>query len=227
MARADDQTSADSPVRRWVHRVLALGICAWAFTVPISGPVHANSITNGDFESIAPFFANPGSPVTIGGWTFENFAGVESTNGNPGHGVRLEDSGPASRDSTIAQTVSGLSIGTTYRLSWDLALRVNSSGSGTGRSFGVFLDTQTFVNGLLFDEHLSTTYKSDSVDFVATATSHTLIFAGELDSRTNGGLGTTDVSYNLDNVDLSAVPESSSLILLGFALMGVYSSRLR
>lgn len=183
----------------------------------LTNAADAGLISNGDFEAFTPFFANPG-PVTSNGWTFENHAGVEATNGNPDKGVRLESGGGGGTDPTIAQTVSGLTVGTQYTLSWDLALRVNFSGSGTGRSFGVFLDTQTFGTALHFGERLLTTFESQSVDFIATSTTHTFIFAGELDPRTNGGVVTTDVSYNLDNVDLNAtspVPEPSTFLLLG------------
>jgi hypothetical protein len=123
------------------------------------------------------------------------------------------------------------SIGSTYTLSWDLALGV-SIGAGSGRSFGVFLDSQTFSNALLFDEYLSATiYKSDSVNFVATSTSHTFIFAGELDNRTNDGVGNTDVSYKIDNIALNAtVPEpgvAASFIALSTMGFGAFVYRRR
>jgi hypothetical protein len=208
-------------------------VCALAFGFILtagSGPAAAGFIVNGTFEVYSPFFANPGSPVTNGGWTFANFAGVEAGVGSPGQAVRLESNGLTTSDPTITQTVTGLTVGTTYTLSWDLALRVNFAGAGTGRSFGAFLDSQAFANALFLGEHLSTTYTSQSVAFVATAASHTFIFAGELDNRTNGGVGNTDVSYRIDNIDLTptaAVPAPPSLALSAVGGAVLAASRLR
>lgn len=170
-----------------------------------------NLILNGDFEALTIGTSVPGTPRVEGGWTFENHSGVE-TSGNPGKSSRLESNGSTSHDPTSSQTVSGLVIGETYTLAWDWKLRVNFAGSGTGRSFGVFLDDQTYADALFFGERLVASYVRSSVSFTATSTSHTVIFAGELDNRTNGGVGNTDVSYNLDNVELSAVPEPTTLI---------------
>jgi hypothetical protein len=191
-----------------------------------TGDVCAGPIFSEDFQSFSPdFYANPGSPITSGGWTFANHAGiVTNVLGTGNKAVRLESGGTATYDPTISRVVAGLSVGTVYHLAWDWALKVNWSGSGTGRSFGVFLDTQTFGDSLFLGERLTASFTSASVDFVATATSHTIIFAGELDSRSNGLTGTssrTDVSYWLDNVELTALiaaPEPGTLAL--FALGG-------
>ncbi|KXK11850.1 MAG: hypothetical protein UZ18_ATM001002199 [Armatimonadetes bacterium OLB18] len=179
-----------------------------------------NLVLNGDFEALSIGNSVPGTPKVEGGWIFENYCGVE-TNGNPGKSSRLESNGSTSFDPTASQTVSGLQIGETYTIAWDWKLRVNYSGSGTGRSFGVFLDDQTYAGALFFGERLVATYVRSSVSFTATSTSHTVIFAGELDNRTNGGAGNTDVSYNLDNVELSAVPEPTSLIGLAWGALAL------
>ena len=167
----------------------------------------ANLIQNGDFEACDTILSNPINTHTTGDWTFADYAGVNDVSsgyiGNPGQCVRLESDGESISDPTATQTVTNLTVGKRYRLSWDLALRINFGGAGTGRSFGVFLDQQTFNNALYEGEQLVTNYIRYSVTFVATNTTHTIIFAGELDGRSNGGVGTTDVSYKLDNVDLS------------------------
>ena len=179
----------------------------------LTSAARADLISNGDFEYYSPFYAVPNYPITDGGWTFANHAGVVADVGNPGKAARLESGGSGASDPTISQTITGLNVGTTYTVQWDLRLGVNYSGSGTGRSFGVFLDNQTYDDALYFGEHLSTSYVTQSVGFVASATSHTLIFAGELDSRTNGGLGTTDVSYRIDNIQVVPEPSSAALCL--------------
>ncbi len=207
---------------------LLTGLSVCAVLGAAASTASAASITNGDFETYAPFYASPGSPITSGGWTFEEYAGVVGTVGNPGNAVRLESNGLATTDPRILQTVSTLVIGQAYRVTWDLALRV-AIGSGNGRSFGVFLDTQTYGTALVLDEHLSTMYESQFVDFVATSTSHTLIFAGELDSRTNGLPGRTDISYNIDNIAIATtpIPEPSSATLLGLGLAAFGAGRRR
>jgi hypothetical protein len=90
------------------NKVVACGVAAFVFAFMTSHDARANLIVNGDFESISAFFANPGTPVTTGGWTFENHAGVVASDGNPGNRVRLESSGNTTWDPTIAQTVAGL-----------------------------------------------------------------------------------------------------------------------
>ncbi len=178
--------------------------------------IQAGLITDGDFEAFSPGYASPPSILTLGDWQFDNYAGIDAGfPGNPGRAVRLESNGSSLSDPTARQTVSGLTVGATYTLSWDYEVRVNFGGTGgNGPSFGVFLDNQTFADALFLDSSLPGTFVSQSVNFVATNIAHTFIFAGELDGRTNGA-GRTDVSYLLDNVDLNAVsvPEPASVIL--------------
>jgi hypothetical protein len=95
--------------------------------------------------------------------------------------------------------VTGLTSGMTYRVSWELALHVDSGGSSAnGLSFGVFLDGQPFH----FSEQLTAGFVGDAATFVATHSAHTVRFAAELDSRTPGTTGDTDVSYYIDNIVL-------------------------
>jgi hypothetical protein len=183
----------------WVWAVVAFG----------GHPAMANLIVNGDFEGgDAP-------------WVFVDFAFREA-GGNPGQCVRLESNGVATSDPTASQTVAGLTTGQSYTLSWDWRPRINFSGSGNGPSFGVFLDTQAFANALFLGTKLTTPYLTSSAVFTATAATHTFIFAGELDGRSNGA-GTTDVSYKLDNVALNAnaavVPEPGTLAGLAGGLL--------
>ncbi|MEL6109836.1 MAG: PEP-CTERM sorting domain-containing protein [Planctomycetota bacterium] len=189
-------------------------------------------ITNGDFETAVP----PNG--TGGGWTSSgvNFGGWFATGGNPAGHMLLNLNGVANQDPTVQQTVSGLTIGQQYTLSFDYALHVNSSGAN-GNSFGVFLDTQAdplaldASNAIFIGENLSTSYVTESVSFVATNSTHELFFAGELDDRTNGGLGTSDVSYRLDNVSLvtsvSAVPEPGGMLVFVAGCLSVSLRRRR
>lgn len=184
----------------------------------IAAPARANLISDGDFQGLPNGLAPGNATIVVNDWTFFDGAGVESIGANKV--VRLESNGLATRDSTASQTVAGLTVGADYTLSWDLAMRIPFSGAANGPSFGVFLDSQTLANALLLDTYLSAAFAARSVTFTASATSHTFIFAGELDGRTNGaGLtGTTDVSYRIDNVSLVAASVSEPAGLGALAL---------
>lgn len=207
-----------------MRTLIILGIIS--FGVPASAGVM--SFDNGDFSIAVP------SNATGGGWTSADidFAGGHfATGGNPDGHFILNNNGSNVLDPTIQQTVTGLSIGTEYEVSWDYAAHV--VGSSFAPSFGVFLDTQTNANAIFIGENLTTNYVSEATTFFATATSHTFIFAGELDTRTNGAGFSTDVSYRLDNVSIAAtgassVPEPSAFALMLLACgCGVFAAKRR
>jgi len=190
---------------------VALILCA--------APLHAQSFTNGTLDTNA------------NGWTLGGGCGDEvwdGANGNPPGSIRLNACGEASSDPTATQTVNGLVVGTTYMIKVDVRLHVAASGSGTGKSFGIFLNAQPGTP-LFLTEFLDNSWHTVTTTFTATSTSATIIFAGELDARTPGGPGiTTDVSYFIDNMTLVApaaavapVPTLSAqaLLMLGVLLV--------
>lgn len=212
--------------------ILCAGVLMMSYG--IMNAARANLFSDGDFEACTD---EPGEPInsTCGDWSFASAAAVNDGIGVGGSkGVRVESGGSFSTDPTAIQSVGGLVVGDTYQLSWDLDLRVNASGNPASPSFGVFLDDQLFANALFLLPLPADGYVEYTTDFVATQTTHTFIFAGELDSRTNGAPSATDVSYNLDNVSLerlqqSEVPEPGSMILFGIGLagLGVFRARQR
>ena len=188
-----------------------------------SSPVCANLITNGDFAT------------NLNGWTTGGAGCAGTINfssaGNPGGSVILNGCGESTLDPFVSQSISGLSVGATYIVTWDMALHVNIGG-GTGKSFGVFLDSEP-NNPLRLTEFLDNSWHTVQTSFVATNTTQSVIFAAELDGRTPGGPGTaTDVSYLLDNVSVNAVattvpePAAFGLAFAGLAALLVLS-RLR
>lgn len=192
---------------------------AFAALLLSAAPLRAQLVTNGTLNTDAS------------GWTLGGGCGDEQwdgTAGNPPGSIRLNACGESDSDPAAAQTISGLTVGSTYIINVDVQLHAASSGGGTGRSFGVFLDSQP-GNPLLLTEFLDGAWHTVTTSFVATSTSATIIFAGELDARTPGGPGsTTDVSYFIDNISVAprgvttataAVPTLSEQALIALCLL--------
>jgi hypothetical protein len=181
-----------------------------------AGPLHAQFITNGTLN------------VDASGWSLGGGCGDEQWDGsagNPPGAIRLNACGEPDSDPTASQTVSGLTVGATYTIKADVRLHVSSSGGGTGRSFGIFLNSEP-GNPLLLTEFLDSGWHPVSVNFTAASTSATIILAGELDARTPGGPGsTTDVSYFIDNISVTqvvgvgAIPTLSGQALLALGIV--------
>ena len=201
---------------------------AVALLLLIAPPLHAQLVSNGALTANAT------------GWTLVSScsdAVWDGTVGNPAGSIRLNSCGQGDSDPTAAQTISGLVVGATYTISVDVLLHSNSGG-GTGKSFGIFLDSEP-GNPILVTEFLDGIWHTVTVNFVATSSSTTLIFAAELDPRTPGGpASNTDVSYYIDNISLvetappkapAAVPTSSELglITLGMLLAAAAAPTLR
>jgi hypothetical protein len=182
-----------------------------------AAPLHAQSFTNGTLDT------NASGWTLLGGCVPSAWDGPT---GNPPGSILMNSCGEAGSDPTAAQTVNGLVVGATYTISVDVHLHVAASGAGTGKSFGIFLDTQP-GNPLLLTEFLDGNWHTVTTTFTATSTSATVIFAAELDARTPGGPGsTTDVSYYIDNIVLIApkaasvaVPTMSEKALLLLAIL--------
>ena len=162
------------------------------------------------------------------GWTLGGGCGDEQwdgANGNPPGSIRLNACGEPDSDPTASQTIGGLTVGATYIIQVDVHLHVPASGSGTGKSFGIFLNSEP-ATPLLLTEFLDGNWHTVRTNFTATSASATIIFAAELDARTPGGPGiTTDVSYFIDNISVTqatapgAVPTLSAYTLLALGMV--------
>jgi hypothetical protein len=193
-------------MRRFSRLLIAVGLLFCAASL------HAQLVTNGTLNADAS------------GWSLGGGCGDEAwdgANGNPPGSIRLNACGESDSDPAAAQTINGLVVGATYTIKVDVHLHVDSSGGGTGRSFGIFLNAEP-GNPLLLTEFLDGSWHTVGAKFTAASTSATIIFAGELDARTPGGPGiTTDVSYFIDNISVippgavTAVPTMSDYALLG------------
>jgi hypothetical protein len=164
--------------------------------------IKVNGLLNGGFEqpSTGTYIYNPSG----GGWTFTaqsgasgsgvtaNNSGFTANNTNAPEGVQcafLQGAGPS-----ISQAVSGLIVGAKYNVTFAAALRaVSISG---GQTWSVRIDNTVLTN--CAPAVNATNYSDYSVNFTATATTHTLKFVG---TDLHGG----DNTVFLDNVRLTFV----------------------
>ncbi|MDA9857105.1 PEP-CTERM sorting domain-containing protein [Rubripirellula sp.] len=185
----------------------------------------AGIIVNGDFEDSSQWDA----------WTFDSTAtsnpvlgpalldfGIKPAqdafgNGTPSNGVYVGGLELVPGTVRLSQTVTGLFVGGKYYLSFDLNLRDLQAGQND--SFRVLLDSNPiFLGGDPLQ--YSSAYVRESVSFLATSSTATISFVGQFES---------DVSYNLDNVSLTAtpVPEPTSLAIFGIGALGMVGTRRR
>ena len=198
----------------------------------ISMPAHAaiNLITNGGFEAgpAAGVFVTLGfGDSSITGWTVTggsvDYIGTY-WNGHDGtHSLDLAGNAPGS----IAQTISGLTIGQNYAVKYWLS--ANPDGGLSPRN-GALTITQgltsdvrpfSFTGPVGRDGSGNIHYALDVKYFKATATSATLTFSA--DPATSGGF----FGAALDDVSVSPTPEPEAYasMLVGLGLAGLVARR--
>ena len=163
--------------------------------LPQSVAAQGNLVVNGTFES--------GST----GWTLTNGAIVAwGWGGDPGVACFLISSNESpANEPTASQAINGLLAGTSYIISGNYEVGKDRGGaSPTNASFGVAID-DTF----LFEVAASPNGRWQSFSFSYTAASSSVLLS--LSSQING----TGVEYAIDNISMEAVPEPSSLWLIG------------
>jgi uncharacterized repeat protein (TIGR01451 family) len=151
----------------------------------------SNLVTNGTFDG------NADGWELVGACRGTGWVGT----GNPPGSLQIEACGDPGSDPTARQTLNGLTPGQRYLVSVDV--HVHDLVSPTATSFGIFLDAQP-ANPIALAGFFDSAWHTVTASFAATSSTHTLIFGSELDTRTPGAVGNSDVSYYIDNVTASA-----------------------
>jgi hypothetical protein len=195
---------------------MVLAAAAAALLWSGAGEVRAapNLIVNGTFAtpnvgSGWSIFPNGGVP----GWSSNNneteidyqlVVMPSFYNGIPGQSMEAD----GNTFDTISQTVTGLSVGRRYTLSWGYGDRPGSGPQRLDVSLGGGLVTSDFGSG-------SGSWVPNSYVVTATATSEVLSFAA-----INVG-GAPSVGNEVAGVSLVGVPEPASMLLLGSSMIGL------
>jgi len=178
----------------------------------LAGAAHAAVIVNGDFNN-PNVGGGYGQFATIPGW-FDTSDTLE-VGASTVYGLSCETAGCQNLEvnsntfDTVSQTVTGLTAGDTYFLSWDYGGRNGGGAQQLDVSFGgtqVATDTSDGVNAV---------WTPNRVAIVATGSTETLTF-----QSINVG-GTPSYGNELTGVSIS-VPEPAAwaLMILGFAGLG-------
>ncbi len=195
-----------------------LAVAAVSAALASAGPARADLVTNGSFEAPSVggswnLFPNGSVP----GWTSNNneieidYTPILSGAGTPAYDGAQSAEVDGTTFDTLSQTVSGLTVGGTYTLSWAYGSRPGSGPQQLDVSFGGSPVATNTSDG----SGNSVAWASNSYTVVANATSETLSFAA-----VNVG-GAPAVGNELDAVSLTAIPEPASLCLLGSGLLGL------
>lgn len=144
------------------------------------------------------FAVNGTFDTDLAGWTVPSSGGCGNTvwvsDGNPGGSAWLNACGEAGSDPSIEQVLTGLVVGEVYTLSGEYRSVAPSFGDpAKPDAFEVELDG-TVILSLARPTPVATAWTAFTVDFTATATSHTIAFYAERDGD--------DSDFAIDNVSV-------------------------
>jgi len=196
-----------------------------------SGAIAAPILTNGSFETPGfggSFTTLSGGSTFITGWTVGgdtiDYIGNYWTASNGSASLDLNGLHPGS----ISQTISGLTVGASYKVSFDMA--GNPDGGPPIKSLEVDLDgiAQTLA---LFDttgnNRAAMGWAPVSFDFTATNTSELLAFVSTTTAFSGNDTYPQAFGPALDNVSLTPVPEPLTLSIFGAGCVGAAVLRRR
>lgn len=168
-----------------------------------------------------PDTMDPTSNVGVSGWLSFGVAPTVSPDGGTWVGLGID----GSYIERFGQTLSGLTIGQTYTVSWQAAnFGVNNASNSYlgSNAIGVMLDGVSIGQGATLS--LSSSWSTESLTFVATSTSQLLSFS--LAGTDKAYLGIDGISVTAGGVT-PAVPEPATWALMAIGLVGVGAMRRR
>jgi hypothetical protein len=213
-------------MKRFALPVVAVAVFGMVGAAPSFADTKISQIVNGDFNT-TPALAAGGwgdfANGTVAGWTGSaglieiDTPGPIGPGTNPFSSQSLEVN--ANSPETVSQTITGLTVGQTYVLTFAYGDRPTSG----DESMSVLLDGALITTEVDNLNNSSLVWHVDSYGIVATSTSETLSFVGLDDS------GQPSFGNEVTDVALVASPEPSTwlLMLSGISLLGFAAWRRR
>lgn len=161
------------------------------------------------------------SNVGVSGWLSFGVAPTESPDGGTWVGLGIN----GSYIESFGQTLSGLTIGQTYTVSWQAAnFGINNSANSYlgSNAIGVMLDGASIGQGASLS--LSSAWSTQSLTFVATSASQLLSF--QLATSEKAYLGIDGISVSTGGTT-PAVPEPSTWVLMAIGVAALAATRRR
>lgn len=161
---------------------------------------------------------NPGNGGSAwnGGYGFWSYS-------NPTSGNVVAIDGDPQYSTTLSQTITGLSVGNKYVLTfWQAAAQQSGLNGATTEQWKVSFGAQSFTSTLMNNaNHGFVAWNQQTMTFVATATTQTLSF---LSLGTPGGQPPVSL---LNSVSMVDIPEPGSLGLMTLGLGALFARRRR